>query len=83
MPVNPYQENMPERNKFELFRQGHGEIRLWGRVPDDRVRFHRGEISYKYITALKDRWMIPENASLIDLMEFEDIDEVAYFNGPV
>jgi hypothetical protein len=83
MPVNPYQENMPERNKFELFRQSHGEIRLWGRSPDDRFRFHRDEISYKYITVIKDRWMIPEDASLIDLMEYEEIDEVAYFNGPI
>lgn len=83
MPVNPYREDTPEWNKFELFRQGWGEIRICGRVPEDRVKFHRDEISYKYITELKTRQMIPEDASVIEMMDYEDIDEVAYYNGPV
>ena len=83
LPLNPYLEGTPERNKFELFRQGNGEMRLWGRCPDDRFKFHRDEISYKYITTLKNQWMIPEEASIIDMMGFEEVDEVAYFNGPI
>jgi hypothetical protein len=62
MPVNPYRQATPEWNRFELFRQGYGEIQIVGRVPEDRIKFHREEISYKYITVLKNRWMIPENA---------------------
>jgi hypothetical protein len=83
MPLNPYREDTPERGKFELFRQGWGEIQLVGRVPEDRFKFHRDEISYKYIAALKDHWIIPEDASVIDLMDYEEVDEVAYYNGPL
>jgi hypothetical protein len=83
MPVNPYRENTPEWNRFELFRQGQGEMQLVGRVPEDRVKFHRDELSYKYIAELRDRWMFPMTASVIELMEHEEINEVAYYNGPV
>jgi hypothetical protein len=41
------------------------------------------EISYKFITTLKNQWMIPYNASNIDMMEFEEVNEIAYFNGPI
>ncbi|RYZ98497.1 MAG: hypothetical protein EOP47_19235 [Sphingobacteriaceae bacterium] len=83
MPVNPYHESMPENNSFELFRQGYGEIKIMGRVPNYRNKFHRDEIAFKYIALLKDSWMFSENASAMELTEYEDIEEVAYFTGPV
>ncbi|MBE9586287.1 hypothetical protein IM792_17680 [Mucilaginibacter sp. JRF] len=83
MPVNPYKESTPECNAFELFRQSHGEVRLVGQFPEDRTKFHRNELSYKYIAVIRDRWAISIYASTIELMEYEEIEEVGYFNGPV
>jgi hypothetical protein len=83
LPLNPYQEKTPERSKFELFRQAQGEMEIVGRLPDDRVRYHREEISYKYIARIKGSWMVPDDASIIEMMDYEEIYEVAYFNGPV
>ncbi|RZJ72367.1 MAG: hypothetical protein EOO47_22480 [Flavobacterium sp.] len=83
LPVNPYKEETPERNSFELFRQTWGEIRFFGNIPLRRDNYHRDEISFKYISILK-HWIDPEkDLNALEITKYEDIDEVAYYNGPI
>lgn len=79
LPVNPYRKSTPERNRFELFRQGSGEVRIIGHTPKGRDIFHRDEISFKYIAEVKGYGDMYWSA--LEQMDHEEVNEVAYYNG--
>ncbi|MBO9674262.1 MAG: hypothetical protein J7577_12510 [Sphingobacteriaceae bacterium] len=83
LPINPYRKKAPERNRFELFRQGWGEIRIVGQLPPNRDTFHRDEISFKFITFLKQRIEQEKELTALEMTDYEDIEEVAYYNRPI
>jgi len=83
LPINPYRSKTPEHHRFESFRQGWGEIKIVGQLPPKRDTFHRDEISYKFIAFLKHRIDPQIELTALELTDYEDIEEVAFYNGPI
>lgn len=83
LPINPYRKKTPEHSRFEAFRQGWGEIKLVGQLPPKRDTFHRDEISYKFITFFKQRIDLEKELTALEITDYEDIEEVAYYNEPI
>lgn len=83
LSINPYRKKTPERNRLELFRQGWGEIRIFGQLPANRDTFHRDEISFKYISFFKQWIDLEKELTALEITDYEDIEEVAYYNGPI